>query len=55
MVQREIEIQIKDAKTGFYEPISFKKIQHGLESIIVSGDFRILVNGKIVYPVIETD
>jgi len=50
MVRHEIEIQIRDSSTGFWEPISFKKIQHGLESIIVAGESRILVDGKIVYP-----
>ena len=55
MVRHEIEIQIRDSKTGFWEPISFKKIQHGLESIIVSGTFRILVNKKIVYPIEDRD
>ena len=55
MVKHEIEIQTRDKRNGFWEPISFKKIQYGLQSIIVSGTMRIMVNGKIVYPVEEID
>lgn len=55
MVKHEIEVQIRDSKTGFWEPISFKKIQYGLHSIIINGTIRILINNKIVYPIEETD
>jgi len=55
MVRHEIEIQIRDKNTGLWEPISFRKIQYGLESIIVSGTMRIMVNGKIAYPIEEMD
>ena len=51
MPKHEIEIQILDSKTGFWEPISLKKIQYGLQSIIINGTIRILVNNKIVYPI----
>ena len=50
MVLIEIEIQIRDKRTGLWEPISFEKIQYGLNSITVSGTVRILVNNKIYYP-----
>ena len=55
MGKYEVEIQIKDSKSGFWEPISFKKIQYGLQSIIVTGTIRILVNSKIVYPIEKED
>lgn len=55
MVKHEVEIQIRDSKTGFWEPISFKKIQYGLQSIIINGTIRILINNKIVYPVEKKD
>lgn len=55
MVKHEIEIQLRDKRNGYWEPISFKNIKYGLQSIIVSGTIRILVNNKIVYPVKEKD
>jgi len=55
MVKHEIEIQLRDKSNGFWEPISFKKIKYGLQSIIVSGTVRILVNNQIVYPIEEID
>jgi len=55
MARHEVEIQIRESKNGFWEPISFKKIKYGLQSIIVNGTIRILVNNKIVYPIEEVD
>ena len=55
MVSHEIEIQVRDRRTGLWEPISFKTIKYGLESIVVSGTIRIMVNNQIVYPVEEMD
>jgi len=55
MARHEVEIQIRDSKTGFWEPISFKKIKYGLQSIIINGTIRILVNNKTVYPIEEMD
>ena len=55
MVKHEIEIQINDADTGMWEPISFKKIQYGLNSIVIAGTVRILVNNKIYYPLEERE